>query len=225
MLSRLHTHVRHNVVGYLALFFALSGTALGANAALKVGDPAGGDLTGSTYPDPVIAADKVNSGKVLNNSLTGDDIANGAVGTADLSGTIPAARMGSTNQLAIQDQTFLVFHFPIEAYDTANLHSTSTNTSRLTAPVAGIYRVSAFVTWADDSSSNPGYRELLLSRNGAGSLDFDVGPGLNQERAQHLSTDVSLAEGGYVEIGAYQTSGGVLSITAWSFTMSWVAPG
>jgi hypothetical protein len=72
MLSRLRSHVRHNVVGYLALFFALSGTAVAANAALKVGDPAGGDLTG-TYPNPSIAANAVNSAKVNDGSLTDAD--------------------------------------------------------------------------------------------------------------------------------------------------------
>jgi len=83
MLSRLRGHVRHNVVAYLALFFALSGTALGANAAIKVGDTATGDLTG-TYPGPTIAPNKVDSGKVLDNSLTGADVQNDSLKGADV---------------------------------------------------------------------------------------------------------------------------------------------
>jgi hypothetical protein len=51
MASRLRSGVHRNPVGFLAWFFALSGTALGAIAARKVGDPAGGDFAGSTYPD------------------------------------------------------------------------------------------------------------------------------------------------------------------------------
>jgi hypothetical protein len=88
MLHRLRFHVRHNVVGYLALFFALSGTAVGANAALKVGDPAGGDLTGN-YPDPSIRANAVDTGKVSNDSLTGTDINEGT-----LSGVSPSGAAG-----------------------------------------------------------------------------------------------------------------------------------
>ena len=42
MLSKLRFHVRHNVIAYLALFFALTGVAYAAGP-LKPGDTAGGD--------------------------------------------------------------------------------------------------------------------------------------------------------------------------------------
>jgi hypothetical protein len=140
MKTRLSDHIRSNVVGYVAVFIALSGTAwaaatIGANdikdnavrsyhvkddqikgadvksaqVQLRIGGtcpdgqairvvnvdgtvaceiddvgggggggsptgPAGGDLQGSSYPNPVIANSAIDSAKVLDRSLTGNDI-------------------------------------------------------------------------------------------------------------------------------------------------------
>jgi hypothetical protein len=200
MLSKLRSHVRHNVVGYIALFFALTGVAYAA-APLKVGDPAGGDLTG-TYPDPSIAS--------------------GAVETANFSSTIPAARVFSSDDAiqTVPKDTLYPVTWENESYDTAALHSTSTDTSRLTAPVAGVYRISTNVFWEENST---GTRDLILRVNGS-TVERHTVPG-SAVVTQPLSTDVKLAAGDYVEVVVRQFSGVDLSIRPRSFTMSWAAPG
>jgi hypothetical protein len=60
----LRGHLARSGVAYVALFFALGGSAFAAgNAVLHVGDPAGGDLTG-TYPNPLIVDGAVTQAKL-----------------------------------------------------------------------------------------------------------------------------------------------------------------
>jgi hypothetical protein len=117
--SLIGSHVRHNVVAYLALFFALSGSAAAAGALMRQGDQAGGDLAGS-YPDPTIAPNAVGTNEV-DGSLTGSDVSDagggtltgadilesslGKVGDADtLDGQNSTAFLGATAKAADADQ-------------------------------------------------------------------------------------------------------------------------
>jgi hypothetical protein len=63
--------IRRQLVAFVALFFALGGTALAANDFITAKEtiPAG-DLAGSTYGDPLIAAGKVTNAKLQNPSLS-----------------------------------------------------------------------------------------------------------------------------------------------------------
>ena len=54
-----------------------------AAALLQVGDAAGGDLAGSTYPDPIIKSDAITTSKIVDQAVTTGKIADANVTTGD----------------------------------------------------------------------------------------------------------------------------------------------
>lgn len=103
--------------------------------------------------------------------------------------------------------------FNTEDFDTANMHSTSSNTGRLTAPVAGVYFMHAEGHFGNNAV---GYRRLELRLDGATTISTtQIAPsggavGTNMA----VSTMYSLSAGAYVECWAFQNSGGNLDIVA-----------
>lgn len=71
MLRRAAGHIRRQPVAFLALFFALGGSAMAGTGYLtKSSKITKGDLAGSTYGNPVIAPGTVTNQKLANPSLT-----------------------------------------------------------------------------------------------------------------------------------------------------------
>jgi hypothetical protein len=98
-------HIRGNVVGYVALFFALSASAyaLPGTNTVDTGDIVNGqvrspDIGAGQVGTTDLANNSVNSVKVANNSLTGGDIANGKVSVLDLA-------TGSVNSSKVADNS------------------------------------------------------------------------------------------------------------------------
>ena len=97
--------------------------------------------------------------------------------------------------------------------------------SRLTAPVSGIYEISAQLFWAPDTS---GVHNLELTRNGTIIIRDEKAGAAG--RSQEVTTTARLAAGDYVEAKVQQNSGGTLFTAPAGeyspvFKMTWLAPG
>ena len=190
-----------------------------ADAAQFNGAAADGDLDG-TYPNPTLEA----------SSVAAAEVANGSLGTAELSAGIPAVRVTNTGDQAMSELSFNTAAFNSERYDTAAMHSTTTNNSRLTAPVDGLYLVSASVRWESDPD---GIRQLALEGDIGGTTtplgSSDIpSTGLSN---QNVSTVVQLSAGDFVTVEVRHDSGETTldldksNASSPEFMMAWLAPG
>ncbi len=92
-------HVRSNIVGYVALFVALSGSAAALSGRNTVNS---GDIKPKNVRLSDIAPNAVNSSKVVNGSLQAEDLASGTIpagGTGPVGATGPSGATGPTGPL------------------------------------------------------------------------------------------------------------------------------
>ena len=100
--------------------------------------------------------------------------------------------------------------FGTESYDRTAMHSTSTNTNRLTIPsgAAGIYAITGQVTFVADAT---GYRSIALYKDGskiAESKEFS--PHATEQTTLRVVEHDNVSALSYYELKVYQSSGGNL---------------
>lgn len=104
--------------------------------------------------------------------------------------------------------------FNSERFDTGNFHSTSSNTSRLTAPTAGLYYVGANVQF---DANVTGIRRAAIQVNGSGFIADDSRKAADSGGFPtwvNVSTVYHLDATDYVEAVVQQSSGGALNVIA-----------
>lgn len=98
-----------------------------------------------------------------------------------------------------------------ERYDNDTIHDTASNTSRLTAKTAGLYAIGGNVVFATNTT---GRRLARLLVNGATVIgQVEIPPTSGGEASIQVTADYQLAVNDWVELQAFQSSGGALNVT------------
>jgi hypothetical protein len=124
-----------------------------------------------------------------------------------------AAKVTLGSNFLVANTVWTLVNWDAESFDNNSMHSTSSNTSRVLAPVAGKYLAVVQVNWTLDSGVNN--RAVYLSQNSGGS--FGSGTVLSSEtRAviggfgllNYCVVPLTMAANDYVEAFVYNDSGG-----------------
>ena len=118
---------------------------------------------------------------------------------------------------SIADSTWANLNFDSEHFDSNTMHSTVTNNARVKCNSDGLYLCVFKVTFATNTT---GTRRVQIRENAAGSSAGGTARGVwNGEGLSSETTIIGgsrllrLVDTDYVEIFAYQTSGGALNVT------------
>lgn len=128
--------------------------------------------------------------------------------------------------------TWTLAIFDSEVEDNDGIHSTASNTSRLTCQTPGLYLVTANVFFAGNAT---GGRGINITKNGAGTrgatssaISDGFTPGVaNTNQLVSATCEVRMAATDHLELFLFQGSGGNLSYiggaSGTKFSMRWVA--
>ena len=140
----------------------------------------------------------------------------------------PACRVYNDADITVNLSTDTLITLNSELFDNAGIHSTSTNTSRLVAPKAGVYNIFGSVQWSTYAGNHR--VDIYIRLNGATIIAYQRNFNNSGKTQQTISTLYKLAAGDYVELVAYDGDIGGLKVEAFGgfsphFGMAWVSGG
>lgn len=126
----------------------------------------------------------------------------------------PHAAVFNSAAQSIPDSTHTALTFDSEHVDVGGMHSTSSNTSRLTIPSGadGWYDVGGCVEFA--AVNTTGIREVELRLNGLSLIAIQQVTAANIVQQVTVNRKSQLVAGDYIELTVFQSSGGALNVNA-----------
>lgn len=121
------------------------------------------------------------------------------------------ARVYNSAIITVPHMTHTPLPMNSERWDNDDCHSTSTNNTRLVCKTAGIYLIWGNARFAGNAS---GIRRLSIRLNGSTFIAASTVHSVDASVVTYVdvSTVFQLSADGYVELVAYQTSGGDLNV-------------
>lgn len=150
---------------------------------------------GYTSPAAVV------SGAVISKTTFGDVVK----ADLDFLANPPACRVFNNANQSVTDATETTVTFNSERFDTDSMHSTVTNTGRITFNTAGLYVLAFCGLWTGAADYSLVYCGFRL--NGGSTfiaLDTRLPTTFSANFPMNLSTIYKFAAGDYVEVRAYQ---------------------
>jgi len=134
---------------------------------------------------------------------------NAEITAKHLRAPMPNARVYNSADISIPNATLTSLTFNSEHWDVGELHSTSVNTGRLTAPITGLYMIGGHVMWAVNSTNQ---RSIRIAVNGT-TIAIQTSMTLTDgnDPLQTIVSAYRLAKGSYAELQVYQNSGAALN--------------
>lgn len=123
----------------------------------------------------------------------------------------PRCRAYPSAATSVANVTYVAIPLDTEVYDTDNIHATTNNT-RFTCQTAGLYLVVAQMAFA---TSSAGVRLLQVRLNGSANpvVSVELVPTTMTTSIQGVG-EVQMNVGDYIELYAYQSSGGALNVNS-----------